>query len=166
VGQSVPYTSDQLAPAFQKQLYKEGCKRIFLQPDPVGINGGINLYAYVSNNPINMSDALGLTGGWTDPGTWQRGIMYGEPPSSYTVWGEWGDWQSGGAITEGGQYPVFWLNVICRCTRERCGEKVDTIINIRVPVKDIEQKLVGGGQAMNQSSAAKICEKKCQELNQ
>ena len=32
-----------------------------MQPDPVGYEGGANLYAYVANDPVNLSDPLGLT---------------------------------------------------------------------------------------------------------
>jgi RHS repeat-associated protein len=32
----------------------------FMQRDPIGILGGINLYAYVGNRPINYTDAYGL----------------------------------------------------------------------------------------------------------
>ncbi|HUB77547.1 MAG TPA: RHS repeat-associated core domain-containing protein, partial [Bryobacteraceae bacterium] len=35
----------------------------FLQPDPIGYGGGRNLYAYVNNDPLNLTDGLG-TGGW------------------------------------------------------------------------------------------------------
>ena len=29
-------------------------------PDPIGVLGGVNLYGYVSNNPVNKIDLLGL----------------------------------------------------------------------------------------------------------
>ena len=32
----------------------------FMQPDPIGYDGGVNLYAYVGNVPLNAIDPLGL----------------------------------------------------------------------------------------------------------
>jgi len=32
----------------------------YLTPDPIGLAGGINLFAYVQNNPVNSYDLLGL----------------------------------------------------------------------------------------------------------
>jgi len=33
----------------------------FLETDPIGTNGGVNLYAYVGNDPLNLIDPLGLS---------------------------------------------------------------------------------------------------------
>ena len=33
----------------------------FMQPDPIGYGGGVNLYAYVSNDPLNLIDPIGFT---------------------------------------------------------------------------------------------------------
>jgi RHS repeat-associated protein len=42
---------------------------VWTTPDPIGILGGINLYAYVQNNPVNLVDILGLhLGGPEGPG--------------------------------------------------------------------------------------------------
>jgi RHS repeat-associated protein len=37
----------------------------YLTPDPIGLEGGINLYSYVHNNPVNLIDSFGLSpAGW------------------------------------------------------------------------------------------------------
>jgi RHS repeat-associated protein len=40
----------------------------YLTPDPIGLRGGLNLFAYVLNNPVNMIDPEGLKCGswWND----------------------------------------------------------------------------------------------------
>jgi RHS repeat-associated protein len=34
----------------------------FLQPDPIGTNGGLNVYEYAGSDPVNASDPSGLSG--------------------------------------------------------------------------------------------------------
>lgn len=34
----------------------------FMQTDPIGFGGGMNVYAYVGNNPVNFVDPMGLDG--------------------------------------------------------------------------------------------------------
>jgi RHS repeat-associated protein len=50
----------------------------FLNEDPIGLAGGINLYAYAANDPVNQSDPSGLR---HDGGTYCTGFGYTRSPS-------------------------------------------------------------------------------------
>lgn len=71
----------------------------FLEPDPIGLGDGLNMFTYVENNPLNMVDVYGLAatpspsvpyggGGvpgdptWTDP---TKSGPNGEPPKEGTT---------------------------------------------------------------------------------
>ena len=47
------------------RYYDSGLGR-FLTRDPIGYKGGVNLYGFCGNNPVNMMDPFGTTDDWLD----------------------------------------------------------------------------------------------------
>ena len=63
------YTGQRFEPEsglyYYKNRYYSSELGRFLQPDPIGYTTSeLNLYTYVSNNPLNLTDAYGLWGDW------------------------------------------------------------------------------------------------------
>lgn len=93
----------------------------FISEDPIGFEGGLNLYAYVSNRPTRYTDPLGLIEGqmpppmpgydratWTS-GQWDNGRWWVRDPNGRT-WtahpedgGHWRHWDAEGK--KGGRWP-------------------------------------------------------------
>jgi len=66
-GSAYRYTGQRLDPEtgihfYKARMYSANLGR-FLSPDPIGYGDGPNMYAYVSNNPINRVDETGMWGG-------------------------------------------------------------------------------------------------------
>jgi RHS repeat-associated protein len=52
---------------YKSRFYSPAIGR-FLQPDIIGYSGGLNLYEYVGNDPVNFVDSLGFAGDDSDDG--------------------------------------------------------------------------------------------------
>ena len=62
----VQYTSrenDGTGLMFYRARYYDPVLKRFISSDPIGLGGGLNMYAYVEGNPLSMTDAMGLMGG-------------------------------------------------------------------------------------------------------
>jgi RHS repeat-associated protein len=75
---------------YRARIYSPFVGGRFLQTDPIGFTGGINLYAYVRNDPVNLTDPSGLDDETiivTHPRNPKcEGICYG-PPSDIAIAG-------------------------------------------------------------------------------
>ena len=70
-GGSFRYTGQRIDPEtglyyYRSRMYSPAFGGRFMQPDPIRYAGGINLYAYVGNDPLNGVDAAGTIGGYDD----------------------------------------------------------------------------------------------------
>jgi len=64
-GQAGYYTDSETGLSLLGQRFYDPSVSRFLTRDPIGSAGGMNLYRYADNNPVNFMDPLGL-----DPGYW------------------------------------------------------------------------------------------------
>ncbi|MDA8248906.1 MAG: DUF6531 domain-containing protein [Rhodospirillales bacterium] len=106
---------------YRARMYSPAWGR-FLQPDPLSFGGGLNLYAYVGNDPINNIDPSGLWGfGLQGSASVEGGVLaagagatgsvgggvFGGGPQGLNV----GAYASGGAVAGGPGYGVSYPGV-------------------------------------------------------
>lgn len=64
-GNAIQYTgreNDRTGLYFYRARYYDPVMKRFISADPIGLDGGLNFYAYVNGDPVSLSDPLGLMG--------------------------------------------------------------------------------------------------------
>jgi hypothetical protein len=75
---------------------------VWTTPDPIGVLGGVNLYGYAGNNPVNLTDLLGLTMSAGELGIGNPGSYGGENTGASM----YGDTDRGDSYDNGNYYGV------------------------------------------------------------
>ena len=66
----VQYTgreNDRTGLYYYRARYYDPVLKRFISEDPIGLGGGVNVYAYVDGNPVSFTDPYGLAPSWASP---------------------------------------------------------------------------------------------------
>jgi RHS repeat-associated protein len=120
---------------YRARIYSPTLGR-FLQTDPIGFDGGLNIYAYVRNDPVNFGDPSGLV-----PQTCSRALAVStwlpdipESPNGGSVFFEWNTicWDSTDTGDRGSPFDSLGLGSILRSIREKICSLVPHPTGVRM----------------------------------